>query len=593
MAQHRAPVRSIRQSAPVMLRPARVGVAIALVASAVVACTSSASPVLPKTAQVQRTAVTTGVTATGSLTAATEQNLGFPKGGQLTEVDVKVGDHVAAGQVLAVVDPFVAQQEVAQAESQMRAQEAVLSGVVSATTVGGAADSLGQAKTVAGATGDQADAITSADDVTTRSAKKQLSVDKSAQSKAQDQLDNDQHLCPSGSASTTTTTTTTTTSMTGTSSTSMTGTSPTSMTGTSMTGNSMTGTSPSWMTGPSPTSPTATAPAPVDPGPTKTTTGTTTKTTPDAAACGRLPSDMSAVTAAKRVVTADRAMIDGSEAKKSVDSQSGQLAMANAQQGVVSAQNASDSANASRPSAIAQQQALVASAATAVAMAQKDLSDTTLRATTPGVVSALNGAVGEYLAPSSGTSALAPGSDAVLPGTGGSGGTGAAAAAAAASPTRPGGTQFIVLDDLDQFQVVLAYTETDASAIAPDQKVQLTFDAVPDLTLNGTVVSVAPSGTAISGVISYYVTVALPQSDPRLKAGMTTEAEVVTTSTPDVLAVPTSAVHRDNGQSVVTVLQADGSQKAVTVQLGVAGDGQTQVLSGLQLGQQVVLPATP
>ena len=73
-------------------------------------CDEQPLPPKPNTAPVQRTSITSGVSATGSLTAITEQNIGFTKGGQLTAVNVKVGDRVTAGQVLATVDPFAAQQ---------------------------------------------------------------------------------------------------------------------------------------------------------------------------------------------------------------------------------------------------------------------------------------------------------------------------------------------------------------------------------------------------------------------------------------------------------------------------------------------------
>ena len=312
-------------------------------------------------------------------------------------------------------------------------------------------------------------------------------------------------------------------------------------------------------------------------------------TTPPAA-CTAIPTDQAAVTMAKSTVVADQGAVDAAESKKDVDDQSGRLAVANAQQGVVSAQNATNSAASDRPPSIAQQAAAVAAAQSVVASANRDVANTTLRAPVDGVVSVLNGAVGEFVSPSTGTSALAPGSDAILPGTDGTSG---AAAAAAATPTRPGGTQFLVLNDINEFQVVLAFAETDAAGITLGQKVKVTFDAVPDLTLDGSVLSSAPTGTAISGVISYYVTVVLPMSDPRLKSGMTAEAEVLTKEIPDVLAVPSAAVHTQSGRSTVTVLESDGTQRAIPVQIGATGDGNTQIVTGLTEGQQVVLPATP
>lgn len=584
MATHRAPSPVRRPAQSTLLRTARAGVAMALLASGIVACATTTMLPAPRTARVERTSVTTGVTSTGSLTAATEENLGFPTGGQLTEVDVKVGDHVQPGQVLAVIDPFAARQMLLAAQAQLGAQVAGLNRITASTSIGGANASLGQARDLVGATGDQADAVLSADGVAIDNANNQLSVDKKAQSQAQDQLDSDQDACPSGSSATSRTRTRTS----GSTITTAVPSAGSSMSGSSMSGSVMSGSSmPGSMTGASATAvpPTITT---VDTG---STTNTTTRTTPDAAACARIPSDKSAVIGAKKVVTADKSAIAAAQQKKDVDSETGKLSVTNAQTGVVSAQNAVNSATADRPGSIAQQSAAVNAAAANVATAQKNLANTTLRAPVGGVVSALNGAVGEFVAPSSGLSALAPGSDAAIPGTGGT--SGSAAAAGAASPTRPGGTQFLVLDDLDKYQVVLAFSETDASLIAAGQAVKLTFDAVPDLTLDGSVLSVSPTGTAISGVISYYVTVAVTQNDPRLKVGMTAEAEIVTKNTSGVLAVPSSAVHGGRGNSTVTVVEPDGTQRAIIVTPGAIGDGLTQVLNGVQEGQQIVLPATP
>ena len=66
---------------------------VGVVGIGAVACTAAESD-KPRTATVERATLTTGVSAPGALTAITEQNLGFPKGGQLTSVLVKVGDRV-------------------------------------------------------------------------------------------------------------------------------------------------------------------------------------------------------------------------------------------------------------------------------------------------------------------------------------------------------------------------------------------------------------------------------------------------------------------------------------------------------------------
>ncbi|HET9256458.1 MAG TPA: hypothetical protein VFO16_14835, partial [Pseudonocardiaceae bacterium] len=59
---------------------------------AAVGCGSEPAP--PPTGRVERGTVVTKVSSTGALSAIKEQNLGFPKGGKLTEVMAKVGDRV-------------------------------------------------------------------------------------------------------------------------------------------------------------------------------------------------------------------------------------------------------------------------------------------------------------------------------------------------------------------------------------------------------------------------------------------------------------------------------------------------------------------
>jgi HlyD family secretion protein len=168
--------------------------------------------------------------------------------------------------------------------------------------------------------------------------------------------------------------------------------------------------------------------------------------------------------------------------------------------------------------------------------------------------------------------------------------SGAAAAAGAAGPTRPGGSQFLLLDNIDAFQVVVPFNESDAATIVPNQKVNVVVDAIPDLTLTGTVLSVAPSGTAISGVISYYVTVVVDRMDPRLKDGQTARATVVTQEVGDVLTVPSAAVRQENGRSTVTVVDENGTERPIPFQPGVVGPDRTQVVSGLREGQRIALP---
>jgi len=320
--------------------------------------------------------------------------------------------------------------------------------------------------------------------------------------------------------------------------------------------------------------------------------------TPPATCAAQVASASSSQASAEQGVEAAKTTLTAAEQKKKVDAAAGQVSVETSRQGVVTAQNALSSASSDRPHAIDQQLALVRGAEVLVRSAQKDVDDGTLAAPTDGVVSAINGVVGEYLSPSSGTTALAPGSRAAIPGSGsaaggaGAGGAGAGGAGAGAAAIRPGGSQFLVLSRARSFQVVVPFEESDAAQIASGQRVSVRFDAIPGLTEDGTVVALSPSASAISGVISYYVTVRLERRNSRLRDGQTARVDVTTAERENVLSVPNAAVRRQGDTDIVVVVEPDGRQRIVTIRAGLVGADRTEVLSGLSEGQRVILSSS-
>ena len=554
---------SLSPRAVLLRRVARTAVPIVLVAGTLVACTTSSGPPAPPTARVQRTSVTTAVSSSGSLTAVTEQNLGFLKGGQVKTVDVKVGQKVTAGEVLATVDDAPARHVLEQQQGQLASQQAALTRLVNATTVTGAQNTTDQAGAILGATQDQASATVDADQSAVDRAKKQLDFDEDARDDIQDQLDQAESACAASGGSPSSASVDTSGLLSG-----------------------ILGQSDSDGDGKDDSAEERKKRLEAALKAAGSLAGSLVSSAASSAnpACSQVATLQSAQTQAERQVVADKTALDAAQNRVDVDEAAGRVQVENARQGLVTAQNNLDSASTDRPSLIAQQRGLVASSQAAVAAAQKDVDDTVLRAPADGTISAVNGAVGEVLAPSAGTTPLAPGSEGAIPGAGSS------ANGSAGVVTRPGGTQFIVFNNVDTFEAVVPFEESDAVRVAPNQRVDVRFDAIPDLTLPGTVVGVSPSASALSGVISYYATVGLSQSDPRLRNGLTAQASVVTDELRDVLAVPNAAIHRQGGRTQVTVQRFDG-QRVVDITPGVVGDTYTQVLSGLSEGDEVVLPS--
>ncbi len=88
---------------------------------------ASAAPANYITATVKTGNIKKTVNATGTIQAPTQDNLSFSGSGKVTEIDVKVGDQVKAGQVLAKQDQTDAQNQVIQAQNTLTQAQLKLS----------------------------------------------------------------------------------------------------------------------------------------------------------------------------------------------------------------------------------------------------------------------------------------------------------------------------------------------------------------------------------------------------------------------------------------------------------------------------------
>jgi HlyD family secretion protein len=154
-----------------------------------------------------------------------------------------------------------------------------------------------------------------------------------------------------------------------------------------------------------------------------------------------------------------------------------------------------------------------------------------------------------------------------------------------------GGASAIQEADLDHLQTVVNMSEIDINRIKDGQTAQITMDALPNDTFQGTVTLIAPAGVLTQGVVNYPVTVDLTPPFDGVKTGMTSNVNIVVAERDNVLTVPNRAIRTQGRQKVVTVL-FEGQQMQVPVQTGLASDTATEITSGLKEGDVVVLNAT-
>jgi len=153
------------------------------------------------------------------------------------------------------------------------------------------------------------------------------------------------------------------------------------------------------------------------------------------------------------------------------------------------------------------------------------------------------------------------------------------------------GAEAVTLVNLSQLQAEVNVSETDLPRIKVGQSVQVTFDALTNQAFASTVTNVALVGTTSSGVVNYPVTIALDQTDASIRPGMSANVSIVVEQRDNVLLVPNRAVKTSNKLKIVTVLK-DGKSTQVAVTLGMSGESQSEVTSGLSEGDMVVIQQT-
>jgi multidrug resistance efflux pump len=88
------------------------------------------------------------------------------------------------------------------------------------------------------------------------------------------------------------------------------------------------------------------------------------------------------------------------------------------------------------------------------------------------------------------------------------------------------GQPLLLLADLAHLHVETTdLNEIDAARVAPGASVHVTFDALPELALEGTVTRLALKAAAGSGV-NYTAVIELAQGDPRLRWDMTAFVDI-------------------------------------------------------------------
>jgi HlyD family secretion protein len=134
--------------------------------------------------------------------------------------------------------------------------------------------------------------------------------------------------------------------------------------------------------------------------------------------------------------------------------------------------------------------------------------------------------------------------------------------------------------------------ESDIGKVFLGQPARIRVESFKDKTFEGKVTRISPMGVEKDNVTTFEVRVSIDNPGGELKALMTANAEMILDEHKNVLNVPESSLIYDQSKSASVEIpdekMKDGKRK-IAVKAGISNGAKTEILSGLNEGQQVVL----
>ncbi len=149
------------------------------------------------------------------------------------------------------------------------------------------------------------------------------------------------------------------------------------------------------------------------------------------------------------------------------------------------------------------------------------------------------------------------------------------------------GTPVMRLLDTSRMFLNVGVDEVDVRYVEAGQEVIVTLEAYPELRLSGRVVEVGIVPDAAGQVVIFPVKIELDDPDPRVKVGMSAEAEIVVEKAENVLIVPFEAVTVRDGRNVVAKVTEAGVE-TVEVVTGLTDGFLIEIKEGLNEGDRIL-----
>ena len=150
------------------------------------------------------------------------------------------------------------------------------------------------------------------------------------------------------------------------------------------------------------------------------------------------------------------------------------------------------------------------------------------------------------------------------------------------------GQAVLTLANLGNLRVRADIDEIDIANVVASEKASFTLDAFPGQNFEGRVQTITPNAVPKQGSTIYQVLISFAaKPNLTLRPGMSVNVAITSQSKDNIIVVPSRAIESIGPRKYVNVVGADGSSSKVEVQTGISNGTTSEILSGLQPGQQI------
>lgn len=162
------------------------------------------------------------------------------------------------------------------------------------------------------------------------------------------------------------------------------------------------------------------------------------------------------------------------------------------------------------------------------------------------------------------------------------------------------GTPIVSIEDRSSMIVKMDVNEIDTARMAVGMPTSITIDALPELSLKGTVKKIAPASTTstTSGqdpVVKYQVEVTILDHDPRLRSGLSAKVTLNVASKKHVLTLPVEYIIKEDRKRFLEIpskgpLKPDQKRERREIQTGLENGSVVEITSGVKEGEKFYRP---